>query len=117
VNPKQICAKPVATAIWDLEEVKDHLEGVLMRSWMTVKGKRSLHQEGRLGDNLSVPEILDGIPVEDRMGLNRFCLFCGTFPAKSGILMGERFDFEMEDPVLGRKIGHACQVRCLPQYL
>jgi hypothetical protein len=114
---KQMCAKPLATVVWDLEEVKDHLEDILMRSWMTLRGRRSLYQEGRLGDNLSVLEILDGIPVEDGMGLDRFCLFCGTFPAKGGISMGERFEFEMEDPVLGRKIGHAYQVRCMPQYL
>jgi hypothetical protein len=114
---KQMCAKPVAPVAWDLGEAKDHLEDILMRSWMTVKGKRSLYQEGRLGDNLNVMEILDGIPTGDGLGLDRFCLFCGTFPAKGGILMGERFEFEMEDPVLGRKIGHAYQVRCMPQYL
>jgi hypothetical protein len=114
---KQMCAKPVAPVAWDLEEVKDHLAEILLRSWMTLKGRRFLYQEGRLGDNLSVLEILNGIPVEDGMGLDLLCIFCGTFPAKGGILMGERFEFEMEDPVLGRRIGHAYQVRCLPQYL
>lgn len=114
---KQMCAKPVAPVAWDLEEVEDHLDDILMRSWMTAAGKRFLYQEGRLSDNLSVLEILKGIPVDDGMGLERFCLFCGTFPAKGGIVAGERFEFEMEDPVLERRINHSYQVRRLPQYL
>ena len=31
-------------------------------------------------------------------------MFCGTFAAKGGIRPADRFDYELEDPVLGRKI-------------
>jgi hypothetical protein len=115
---KQMCAKPVASTVWDMDEVKDHLDQVTLRSWMTVEGERRLYQEGRLGDNLDVLEVLGGIPTEDGLGLdNDFCMYCGTFAAQGGIAYGELFEFEMEDPVLGRKIGHAYRLQALPQYL
>lgn len=114
---KQMCAKPLAPAVWDLDEVRDHLDELILRSWMTVNGRRRLYQEGRLADNLNVLEILEGIPADDGLGLARFCLFCGTFPAIGGIAIGKRFEFEVEDPVHRRKIRHHYRVRCLPQYL
>ena len=36
----------------------------------------------------------------------------GTLAARSGVRPTE--DFELEDPVLGRKIAHACRVIALP---
>ena len=114
---KQMCAKPVAPAVWALEEVQDHLDQIILRSWMTVDGVRRTYQEGALGDNLDVLDIMNNIPADDGFQLNNFCLFCGTFAAKGGIAFGERFAFEMADPVLGRKIEHAYRLRSLPQYL
>jgi hypothetical protein len=114
---KQMCAKPVAPVVWDMEEVRDHLDELILRSWMTVGGQRRLYQEGRLADNLNVLEILERIPADGGPGLEHFCLFCGTFPAIGGIAIGQRFEFEMEDPVHRRKISHCYQVHCLPQYL
>jgi hypothetical protein len=114
---KQMCTKPVAPAVWDLEEVRDHLDRITLRSWMTAGGKRRLYQEGLLGSNIGVIDLLGGVPADDALGLASFSLFCGTFPAIGGIEIGEMFEFEMEDPVLGRKIGHRYRIRCLPQYL
>ena len=38
----------------------------------------------------------------------------GTLAARSGVRPTEDFAFELEDPVLGRKIAHACRVIALP---
>jgi hypothetical protein len=114
---KQMCAKPVAPVVWDLEEVRDHLDALVLRSWTTVEGSRRLYQEGRLADNLSVLDILTGIPAGDGLGKDSFCLFCGTFPAVGGIVIGERFAYEMEDPVSGRTLSHRYDIHPLPQYL
>ncbi|MBR9979710.1 MAG: DUF2848 family protein [Desulfatitalea sp.] len=114
---KQVCAKPVAPVVWELGQVRGHLDRIVLRSWMTTGGKRRQYQEGRLAANIDVMEILDNIPTADGLDMPRLCLFCGTFPAIGGIECGQRFEFEMEDPVLQRKIHHAYQVTCLPQYL
>jgi len=41
-------------------------------------------------------------------------MFCGTLAAIGGVRPTAEFAFEMEDPVLTRKIGHAYRVRTLP---
>ena len=114
---KQMCAKPVAPTVWAAEEVQNHLDKIILRSWMTVGGVRRMYQEGALGDNLDVLDIMNNIPADDGLERTNLCLFCGTFAAKGGIVFGERFEFEMEDPVLGRKIEHEYRLRSLPQYL
>lgn len=114
---KQMCAKPIAGTLWALEDVRDHLELIVLRSWITCDGVRRLYQEGRLADNLSVLEVLEAIPKGDGLPDEPLCLFCGTFPAHGGIVYGELFDFEMEDPVLGRSIRHSYRQNVLPQYL
>jgi len=41
-------------------------------------------------------------------------LFRGRRAARGGVRPTERFEFEIADPVLGRKIAHAYEVRVLP---
>jgi hypothetical protein len=41
-------------------------------------------------------------------------MFCGTLAAHGGVRPTQNFAFEMEDPVLGRKIAHEYQVTPLP---
>ncbi len=114
---KQMCSKPVAPVFWELEDIKSHLDKIEMRSWSTINGQRRLYQEGRLSDNRSVLEILNGIPTKDQLGIENFCIFCGTFPTKGDIEFGELFEFEMIDPVYKRKIRQSYRLRTLPQYL
>jgi hypothetical protein len=41
-------------------------------------------------------------------------MFCGTLAAHGGVRATDEFQFELEDPVLGRRIAHAYRVRKLP---
>jgi hypothetical protein len=41
-------------------------------------------------------------------------MFCGTLAAKGGIRPSERFEIELEDPILGRKLTHAYDIASLP---
>ena len=41
-------------------------------------------------------------------------MFCGTLAARGGVRPTGRFEFEIEDPVLGRSIAHGYSVRILP---
>ena len=41
-------------------------------------------------------------------------MFCGTLPAIGAIRSSSRFEMEIEDPVLGRKLAHAYEVTALP---
>jgi hypothetical protein len=41
-------------------------------------------------------------------------MFGGTHAVRGGIRPSERFEFEIEDPVLGRKIRHGYAIQTLP---
>ena len=110
---KQMCDKPMSPVLWELEEVIGHWDQMTLRSWAWFDGQRTPYQEGTLDAMLPVKELIDrGF---GRLGLPDGCaMFGGTFAAKGGIRPSVRFEYELEDPVLKRKITHAYDVIVLP---
>jgi hypothetical protein len=110
---KQMCDKPIASTLWELEDVIGHWDKMVLRSWAWINGKRELYQEGTLDAMLSVKELLtkgfEGGKLPDGCAM-----FGGTFAAKGGIRPADRFEYELEDPVLKRTIRHAYDVITLP---
>lgn len=110
---KQMCDKPIASELWELEDVIDHWDQMILRSHAWIDGKRVLYQEGTLDSMLPVKELIAG--GFDGKGLPDGCaMFGGTFAAKGGIRPASRFECELEDPVLKRSIRHAYDVVTLP---
>ena len=110
---KQMCDKPVASVLWELEDVIGHWDRLILRSWAVIDGARVLYQEGTLDAMLPVKDLIDrGF---DGKGLPDGCaMFGGTFAAKGGIRPADRFEFELEDPVRKRKISHGYDVITMP---
>ena len=110
---KQMCDKPVAAVLWELEDVIAHWDQLILRAWAVIDGARVLYQEGTLDHMLPVKDLIErGFGGE---GLPDGCaMFGGTFAAKGGIRPASRFEFELEDPVLKRCIRHAYDVIVLP---
>jgi hypothetical protein len=114
---KQMYAKVVAPVVWPYQEVKDHWDQIVIRSWTTKEGKRMLYQDEPLGSILDVETLLKQMPRDEGLPTDGLVFFSGTIATKMGMVYGERFDFEMEDPVLDRRIRHGYQIRILPQHL
>ena len=110
---KQMCDKPIASELWELEDVIGHWDKLILRSWATIKGKRELYQEGTLDAILPVAELLRR-GFEDGKLPDGCLMFGGTFAAKGGIRPADRFECEFEDPVLKRAIRNAYDVIPLP---
>jgi hypothetical protein len=110
---KQMCDKPIASVLWELEDVAGHWDRMILRAFAWIGGARVLYQEGTLDSMLSVEELVHrGF---GSAGLPDGCaMFGGTFAAKGGIRPASRFEFELEDPVLKRRIGHSYDVIELP---
>jgi hypothetical protein len=110
---KQMCDKPIADELWELEDVIDHWDRMILRSFAWINGERVLYQEGTLDAMLPVKELLakgfEGGKLPDGCAM-----FGGTFAAKGGIRPASRFEYELEDPVLKRSIRHAYDVVELP---
>ena len=110
---KQMCDKPMAPVLWELEEVIGHWDQMILRSFAWIDGARVLYQEGTLDGMLAVAELMRGGFGDT--GLPDGCaMFGGTFAAKGGIRPASRFEYELEDPVLKRIIRHAYDVIELP---
>jgi len=110
---KQMCDKPIASVLWELEEVAGHWDRMILRSFAWIDGARVLYQEGTLDAMLPVDELISrgfgGARLPDGCAM-----FGGTFAAIGGIRPASRFEFELEDPVLKRSIGHGYDVVELP---
>ena len=110
---KQMCDKPIAPVLWELEEVAAHWDRMILRSFAWIDGGRVLYQEGTLDGMLPVKELIargfGGAGLPDGCAM-----FGGTFAARGGIRPADRFEFELEDPVLKRRIGGGYDVIALP---
>jgi hypothetical protein len=115
---KQMCAKPIGRTAWRFEEVEPHWDRLMLRSFIQEGeqegGKRVLYQEGPLA-NIRVPrELIAGWQDGNQRLPMGTAMFCGTMGAIGAIRPSTRFEMELDDPVLGRKIAHAYDVQMLP---
>lgn len=110
---KQICGKVIGTEVWPLAEVMPHWEKLIIRSHATIEGQRVLYQEGPLANMRTPADLLSR--YDGSSGLRTgAAMFCGTVGAIGGIRPASRFEMEIEDPLLGRRIGHIYDVVALP---
>ena len=110
---KQLCAKPVSRNIWRWEEVAPHWDALVLRSYIGVDGERRLYQEGTVAAMRPLPELFRLYGGAERLPAGT-AMFCGTLAVHGGITRAEKFEMELDDPVLGRKITHSYRVRTLP---
>lgn len=110
---KQLCGKVVASRAWRYAEVAPHWDRLILRSFIRESGRRVRYQEGPV-TAMRAPEELMQRWSGSRTLPDGTLMFCGTLAALGGIRPAERFAFQLEDPVLGRKIAHAYDVIALP---
>ncbi|MDK4716006.1 DUF2848 domain-containing protein [Rhizobium sp. CNPSo 4039] len=113
---KQICPKPVASIAWRFDDVVDHWDELVMRSWIEEGGRRTLYQEGALSTLLAPRELINKFDpsstlpsLPDGMGM-----ICGTVPVIGGIRPASAFEMELYDPKRERSITHRYTVQSLP---
>lgn len=109
---KQMCDKPMAAQFWAYDEVAPHWDRLMLRSYVTEGGKRGIYQDGTVAAMLPPQDLLARYGA-DKM-TDGTLMFCGTLAARGGVRATPNFEFELEDPVLGRKISHGYRVIGLP---
>jgi hypothetical protein len=111
---KQVCPKVIGRTAWRFEDVEPHWDRLMLRSFVEEGGKRVLYQEGPLAMIRAPRELIAGWRNGDKRLPAGVAMFCGTLPAIGAIRSSSRFEMEIEDPVLGRKLAHAYDVHALP---
>ncbi|MYZ47392.1 DUF2848 domain-containing protein [Propylenella binzhouense] len=110
---KQACEKPIGARFWRFDDVIGHWDELVLRAHIVTGGRRELYQEGRLSGMLPPGELMAGYDGGARLAAAT-AMFGGTFAAIGGIRPADRFEGELEDPVLGRKLAFAYDVATLP---
>jgi len=110
---KQMCDKSIAPELWELEDVAGHWDLMILRSFAWIDGNRVLYQEGTLDAMLPVKELLARGFTDGKLP-DGCAMYGGTFAAIGGIRPADRFEYELEDPVLKRFIRHRYDVMTLP---
>jgi len=112
---KQMCDKPVSRDMWLLDDLVDHWDSLVLRSWRVMAGVRHLYQEGSVSTMLHPQELIAGYAKKGGGLLEEgSAMFGGTLAAHGGIQPADRFEFELEDSVLKRRLTHGYDVRVLP---
>jgi hypothetical protein len=107
---KQLCGKVIGASLWRLDEITGHWDQIIIRSHAIIGGERVIYQQGPLA---AMRHPVDLIARYGTLGADTI-MFCGTLGAKGGIRPASRFEMELDDPVLGRRMTHAYDVVDLP---
>jgi len=108
---KQLCGKVIGPFLWRFADISGHWDQIIIRSYATIGGARTLYQEGPLAA-MRHPDDL--IARYGKALAPDTIMFCGTLGAKGGIRPATRFEMELDDPVLKRRTTHAYDVVDLP---
>ncbi|MFM0168510.1 DUF2848 domain-containing protein [Paraburkholderia sediminicola] len=111
---KQMCGKPCSRKLWRLSEVAGHWDELVLRSYATIDGERVLYQQGKVTAMRAPQDLLDEFTRRDGRFVDGTAMLCGTLAAFGGIRPAERFDIELEDPILRRSLTHSYAIETLP---
>jgi len=100
---KQVYPNIIAPIVWPVNEVVNHWDEIEMKLWVVVNGEKELYQNGKFEEILP---LNFWIRKMEELNLNKHgsAVMAGTIQTKGELKYGERIEFEMNDPVLKRKI-------------
>jgi hypothetical protein len=111
---KQMCDKPISKVLWPWDEVADHWDSLILRSYVINGTERTVYQEGTVAAIRPPEDLIAGYAKGGGALTDGSVMFGGTLAAKGGIRPAERFEFELIDPQLGRTSSHGYDVERLP---
>jgi Protein of unknown function (DUF2848) len=110
---KQICDKLIGSEFWRYDAVAAHWDQLRLRAYATISGKRELYQDGTVAEMLPPNKLISLYDNADKLPEGTL-MFCGTLAAIGGVRPADRFECELEDPVLGRRIACGYDITALP---
>ncbi len=105
---KQICAKPAAQELWKFNDVKEHLDMLILRCLIKENNEWITYQEGSLSSIRPLNELIDASGFTENSAM-----LCGTLAAIGGVRSASIYKMQLEDPVLNRTISMEYSVNAL----
>ncbi len=111
---KQMCPKPIGEELWFFNDVQEHWDELILRSFVHRDGQRLLYQKGSVTRMLHPKDLISRLKGDDTTLPAGTAMYCGTMPLLQPICPSDQFELELEDPVRRRTIKHSYRVRTLP---
>jgi hypothetical protein len=88
---KQVCPKPVSSAVWRYSDVRECWDGLILRSWVGESGREQLYQEGRMAALLRPEDLLT--MLRRRLGnlVDGAAVYTGTIPLIGGAFISKPY--------------------------
>jgi hypothetical protein len=109
---KQVCSKPLSKEAWLYNDVADHWDHLIMRSYRIINGEKELYQQGNTNNLLAIPDLINKL-TNNKTLPNNFAMYCGTQSVLTEIAHGDEFIVELHDPILNRTLSHHYTVTTL----
>lgn len=110
---KLVCPNVISTEVWDLADVREGWDDLVLRSHVTARGTRTLYQEGRLAGMLAPDDLISLVRNRLTGDLAGTAIYSGTLALRGGeLICGERFEVELRDERRGRAL--RCDYRVTP---
>jgi hypothetical protein len=106
---KQACVKPVASQVWELDSVINHLDDILLRCSIKENNEIVLYQSGSLAAIKPLQSLINDVNLSENAAM-----LCGTLAAIESVRPAIEYYMELEDPVLNRRITLKYNVTVLP---
>jgi hypothetical protein len=110
---KQMCDKPMSAELWSYADLAPHWDELILRAWAVTDGKKELYQQSAVSAMMTPTALIRAYTGGDSLPEGT-AMFSGTLPAIGGLRPSQRFEFELEDPVLARTLLHGYDIRTLP---
>lgn len=110
---KQLCAKPVSTQAWRLEDVIDGWDDIALEADQDRGGVMVEYQRGPLAACRRPEDLIQRYTDGANLAVGT-ALFCGTIPVIGGIAGGDAFTMRLVDPARGRTLEHSYKIDVLP---
>jgi hypothetical protein len=110
---KQMCAKPIARALWRYDDVVDHWDQLILKSTIIVDGDEENYQEGPV-TTMRDPEELISLYTDGEQLSPGTLMFCGTLAVSGGVRPADTFQASLIDLKLDRNISYSYQAISLP---
>jgi hypothetical protein len=111
---KQMCPKPIGEELWSFDDVQEHWDELILRSFVHRNGQRLLYQEGAVTRMLAPKNLVSRLTGGEIALPVGTAMYCGTMPLLQPMGSSEEFELELDDPVRRRILKHSYRVHTLP---
>jgi hypothetical protein len=115
---KQIYPNTISKDLWNLSDVINHWDEIILRSWVSLDGKKTLFQESALSAMLDANDLIKRVQelLVDPLNTQGLVIYSGTVASLFSLSYSSYFETELDDPVQNRKITSKYNMKCVSRW-